>query len=355
MTRGLQKQTMSDERKAAGHAGGNDNLIIAFEPDVAAKGDVELALTAKATVPVRLRSAREALGLSLREVAARSRITLRYIEILEAGDYASLPGRPYVLGFARGYARAVGLDEREIAEAVRCELDTGAPRAQARILQQFEVGDSAKAPSQRVGWLAFVLVIGIVSMGMVLWKSYYWPTTDLPPLFGEAGQGSATATLQQQTATRGTGAVASTTPASGPVVFTALEADIWVKFYDGAGRQLFQKQLAKGESYTVPADAQAPKLWTGRPDALAITIGGQAFARLAQERRVIKDVAIDAASLRARSLLSVTQQIVIPPTAPKAVRRIPMARVRARGSASSTTPSEPSSPAVSEPPSTTAD
>jgi len=87
----------------------------------------------------------------------------------------------------------------------------------------------------------------------------------------------------------------------GPVVFTALEAGIWVKFYDGQGKQLLQKQLAKGESYTVPADAVGPKLWTGRPDALAITIAGQAIPRLADAEKIMKDIPVDAASLRARA------------------------------------------------------
>ncbi len=346
---------MSDEHKVAGHAGGNDNFISAFGSELAAKGDVGSALAVKVTVSIRLRLAREALGLSLREVAARTRITFRYIETLEAGDYASLPGRPYALGFARGYARAVGLDEREIVEALRYELDSCAPRPETRIFQQFEVGDPAKAPSRRVGWLAIVLVISIVSLGTVLWKSYYWPSADLPSLFAHSDQGSAAATLQQQTVMRRAGTVASSTPVSGPVVFTALESGIWVKFYDGAGRQLLQKQLAKGESYAVPTQAQAPKLWTGRPDALAITIGGQAFARLAEEQKIMKDIAVDAASLRARSLLNAPEQIATPSNETKAVRRKPVARVRARSSASSSPPSEPPSPAISELPPTVAD
>jgi hypothetical protein len=49
------------------------------------------------------------------------------------------------------------------------------------------------------------------------------------------------------------------------VVFTAQEDRIWVKFYDGTGKQLVQKLMAKGETWTVPADAVDPKLWTGRP------------------------------------------------------------------------------------------
>ncbi len=84
------------------------------------------------------------------------------------------------------------------------------------------------------------------------------------------------------------------------MVFTALEDGIWVKFYDAKGSQLMQKQMAMGESYTVPGDAAGPQIWTGRPDALAITIGGKAIAPLARSEQVMKDVPVSAAALLAR-------------------------------------------------------
>ncbi len=89
--------------------------------------------------------------------------------------------------------------------------------------------------------------------------------------------------------------------ANGPVVFTAIEDGVWVKFYDAAGKQLLQKTMARGESYTVPADAQGPKLWTGRPEALAITVGGRPVAKLSETQRTMKDVPVTPAALLARS------------------------------------------------------
>jgi cytoskeleton protein RodZ len=85
------------------------------------------------------------------------------------------------------------------------------------------------------------------------------------------------------------------------VVFTALEDGIWVKFYDGAGSQLMQKQMAKGESYTVPGDANEPQVWTGRPDALAITVGGRPVAKLAERETIVRDVPVTAEALLGRN------------------------------------------------------
>jgi transcriptional regulator with XRE-family HTH domain len=248
-----------------------------------------------APVALRLRAAREAMGLTVAEVAARTRITLRHVEALEAGDYAALPGRPYALGFARGYARAVGLDGTAIADAVRVELQGSAARPESRVLHQFEVGDPAKTPSRLVLWLALVLFGGVLAMGAIFWRSHYIPAVALPSLTGPPEQ---RVVQHAQIQAKSANTVPGPATTSGAVVFTALEEGIWVKFYDGQGKQLMQKQLARGESYTVPADVAAPKLWTGRPDALAITIGGQSIARLAEAERVMKDVPVDAASLR---------------------------------------------------------
>ena len=49
--------------------------------------------------------------------------------------------------------------------------------------------------------------------------------------------------------------------------------DTWVKFYDASGAELYQAQMAEGESFTIPRDAEGPQVWTGRPYALAITVG----------------------------------------------------------------------------------
>ena len=253
-----------------------------------------------ATVAAQLRAAREVLGLSTGDIARRTRVTLRHIEALEAGDYTALPGRPYAIGFARGYALVVGLDGAAIADTVRAELRGHAPRQEPRVLHQFEVGDPAKTPSQLLIWLAVLLVACLLAMGAVFWRSYYAPAVALPSLAGSPEPAAAILTRAQGTAAVPSSAQPAGAAGSGAVVFTALEEGIWVKFYDGQGKQLMQKQLPKGESYTVPADAASPKLWTGRPDALAITIGGQAVPRLAETEGLMKDVSVDAASLRAR-------------------------------------------------------
>ena len=256
--------------------------------------DAPLATIKPATASARLRAAREMQGLTTADIAARTRITLRHVEALDRGDLAALPGRPYVLGFVRNYARALGLDEADLAALVRSELDSAAPRPAPRMVHQFDVDDPAKTPSRLLTWLALGLFVAVLVAGGVFWRSYYAPSTDLPSLIQPDPTPSPAAAP----------AAARPTPppaAAGPVVFTAREDRIWVKFYDGHGQQLMQKQLALGESYTVPADAFEPKLWTGRPDALTITIGGQPAAPLSYHRGIVRDVPVTAQALLARA------------------------------------------------------
>src|SRR3546814_15661134 len=71
----------------------------------------------------KLRLAREAMHVDVEEIAARTRVPVRMLKSLEQGDYAALPGSPYCIGFSRAYARAVGLDEIQIARELRVELE----------------------------------------------------------------------------------------------------------------------------------------------------------------------------------------------------------------------------------------
>jgi hypothetical protein len=91
-----------------------------------------------------------------------------------------------------------------------------------------------------------------------------------------------------------------TTPSSdGTVVLTATET-VWMKIYDAEGKRLFENQMAAGDTFTVPADANEPQILTGRPDALTVTIDGQVVPQLGTAERTIKDVGVSAAALLAR-------------------------------------------------------
>ncbi len=283
--------------------------------------EAELPLDSAGT---RLVRAREAAGLTRAQVAAATRIPERHLIAIEQGDYAALPARTYAVGFSRSYAKAVGANDAEIVEAVRAELAMAEPEAPRRQVQTFEPGDPARVPSARFAWLAALAALAVIVAGFAFWRSYYAPGGELPSILPPETPAPAPAASPAQ---------APPAP-SGPVVFTALQPRVWVKFYDGAGNQLLQKELAQGESYTVPADLPDVKLWTARPDQLAITIGGQAVPKLADQQRTMKDVPVTAAALLARAAAPVAapQDAAAVPVQPAAAPR-PRPEPRAQRSA----------------------
>jgi Helix-turn-helix domain len=64
-----------------------------------------------------LRRFREQRGISLKDIAARTKIGVRYLEYIEADRHAQLPAQVYLRGFLLEYARATGLEPRRTTEA----------------------------------------------------------------------------------------------------------------------------------------------------------------------------------------------------------------------------------------------
>ena len=73
-----------------------------------------------------LRSAREAAGLSIDAVAQQLKLAPRQVKAIEEEDFSHLPGRTFVRGFVRNYARLVRLDtDTVIARAPRASRSRG--------------------------------------------------------------------------------------------------------------------------------------------------------------------------------------------------------------------------------------
>lgn len=236
-----------------------------------------------------LRRAREKRGMSLSEVAEVTRIAQRQLEAIERSDFNALPGTPYAVGFARAYARAVGADEVEVARGVREELGTldASDRYEA-----FEPVDPARIPPRGMAWIAAVVAL-LLAVAYGVWRTQFFTAStdeeisDINNRTGQAPSPAASPAEQNAPAT------------AGPVVLTAV-SDVWLRIYDQAGERLFERQMAKGESYTVPPDANNPMILTGRPDAIAVTVGGKPVAPLGPPERTIADVPVSAAALLAR-------------------------------------------------------
>jgi cytoskeleton protein RodZ len=80
--------------------------------------------TAPATrLGAELQAARRNLGWELPQLASSLRIRQSYLEAIETGRIADLPGTTYALGFVRAYAAALGLPGEEMARRFRAEAE----------------------------------------------------------------------------------------------------------------------------------------------------------------------------------------------------------------------------------------
>ncbi|HVQ42799.1 MAG TPA: helix-turn-helix transcriptional regulator [Vicinamibacterales bacterium] len=71
----------------------------------------------------RLKQARLAKGVSLRQIEASTKISVGALEALEKDDYARLPGGIFARSFVRAYAGAVGLNPDDTVHEFLTEFE----------------------------------------------------------------------------------------------------------------------------------------------------------------------------------------------------------------------------------------
>ena len=277
----------------------------------------------------KLRDARLAQGLELSDVAARTRVPLRHLQAIEASDYSGLPSPTYAVGFVKAYARAVGADEVALARELREE--TSSSFAAREVYVSYDPEDPVREPPSGLAWAgAIVAVLLLAAVGLWYGTDLFRGGMSAPP------EPTPTALATPDAAPTETAA----TPASGQVTLIA-QQPVWLRIYDATGTRLFEKEMAAGERYDVPADANGPMINVGRPEALQVTIDGVAVDPLGRPGVAIKDVAISADALRARGQPT-PAATATPAPAPAATR--PQAAAATRAPATTRTPAPRPSP-----------
>ena len=265
----------------------------------------------------RLRAAREALGLDLTEIAARTRIPQRHLEAIEQGTYSGLPSITYATGFAKAYARAVDADEVAIARDVRAELGQIERPA---VTPEYPLQEPSRAAPGGVVWLGVIVAVLLVA-GIGIWYGTNW-------FRGGASQGDG---LVQQLEPTPTPTPAAPAPAPSPTVPAVEHVTLvargpaWIRITDATGKKLAEKELAAGDRYEVPDDADHPRIRTGRPDQLQVLLNGSEVAPLGTEVKVV-EAELTSAALRARGQPSATPSPTPSASAAPAVRERPVRR-----------------------------
>jgi cytoskeleton protein RodZ len=177
--------------------------------------DVDTHAMAKAgpgaTAGAKLRAAREAAGLSIDAVAQQLKLAPRQVTALEEDDWHRLPGRTFVRGFARNYARFVRLDPDAVLALLPTSdaspaLERPTLAASPRPMGEMPAERVAKPSAARfVVPLLLFAVVAVVAYYELSRSAFHWPAF----LTSLIGNKTDTSSASPPTATTSAAAVAT--------------------------------------------------------------------------------------------------------------------------------------------------
>ncbi len=97
----------------------------------------------------KMKRAREARGISLRQVADITKIAVSALEALERDDISRLPGGIFSRAFVRAYAIEIGLDPEETVRGFLARFPDDSVTAGSRYVPQTYEADSGDEPRRR--------------------------------------------------------------------------------------------------------------------------------------------------------------------------------------------------------------
>jgi cytoskeleton protein RodZ len=117
----------------------------------------------------RLREARERKGISLREIANATKISIRALEALERNDISHLPGGIFSRAFVRSYAVEAGLNPEETVEDFVQNFPHDSVTAGHPPSTHVDDGDSFESDRRTAGVILRLVGISVPVAGIVLY------------------------------------------------------------------------------------------------------------------------------------------------------------------------------------------
>ena len=116
-----------------------------------------------------LRAARERRGLSLRQIASATKISMMTLEALERNDLARLPGGIFSRAFVRSYALEVGLDPEAAIQEFMGQFPQDSVAAGHPIASQIEDHEAVESDRRAASTLVRLVAISVPIAAVVLY------------------------------------------------------------------------------------------------------------------------------------------------------------------------------------------
>ena len=131
----------------------------------------------KASTPgAALAAQREAMGLTIEQVADQLKLAQRQVIAIENGDYAALPNMAVTRGFIRAYAKVLRMDPAPLVAMVEVEpapvVEVPAPRRDmGASFSESRFPSMTQRQSKPSGLIAFGLVAVVVAAAIGAWQA----------------------------------------------------------------------------------------------------------------------------------------------------------------------------------------
>jgi cytoskeleton protein RodZ len=296
-------------------------------------------------VGTELRQARLRLGWTIEQISAALRIRAPYLQALEDGRLADIPGNAYAVAFTRSYATCLGLDANETVRRLRTEIQ--------ELNRKTPLKFPMPVPDRGVPAGAMVL-LGVV-LAILAYGGWYYvsghalrvaqpvsavpdrleamdnstphdmpspqvasirPETPVPPQAAAEPQSvspSQAAAMSVPSApppavasaaspspvSANAAPVPTAAPAAEDGIVLSAHADTWLQVRARGGAILLNRVLRDGDNWTVPADRSDLLLTTGNAGGLDVVVDGTPLPALGGNGQVRRDLVLTPDALKA--------------------------------------------------------
>jgi hypothetical protein len=248
-----------------------------------------------------LRRERLAREITLEEISAATKISLRVLRALEASDLEHLPAPAFTRGFIRSYAQHIGIDAEEKVCAYLADLarhaDGNAPLAVPG-RRKFWRGRGATAGMIVGGVTAVLLVMGLIAKPDR--HAIARPEKPAPKRISKVELKNVAVSSEPTPAVRQPEPAADAPPANEQADRVSLvlefDQDSWTKL-DAAGETLFVGLIRRGETKRFNARGDL-RITLGNAGAVRVTVNGHAIDSLGKAGQVVRDLPIPVPAAR---------------------------------------------------------
>ena len=231
-------------------------------------------------VGARLRTAREAKQISLREIAETTKISVSALEALEENDVAQLPGGIFTRAFVRSYATEVGLDPEETMRDFVAQVPAEGIDEEEKYDNQSREHDLFQSQQRMAGTVLKLVAIGLPVAGLLL----YLGTRAVPTGTDAPEAPPAPAPVERPVRTEPPAPAEPMSQGSLTIVLRP-RADCWVSLRVD-GESVFERVMQAGERESYEADDEII-LNVGDAGAFAFAINQQVGRSLGASGEVV--------------------------------------------------------------------